>query len=339
MPMAELQIGYDRYSPFKQQNKLLTFIDHSRPHAAAAEIMQGLQATPPQVSPRYLYDALGSHLFTAITELAEYYPTRTERAIFTAHGAAIAASTGKGRTLVDLGAGDCAKAALLIPHWQPAHYVAIDIAAEYLQQSVAAIAQRFPAMEVTAVTQDFFTGLDWPQEIPASQLLFFYPGSSIGNFSPIEARAFLHKLSQICQGSKEGRGDLLIGVDLVKAQATLEAAYDDALGVTACFNLNLLLHLNRLIGADFNVRHFRHRAVFNREASRIEMSLVARTAHSVRWQGGERHFAEGDALLTEHSYKYRKEDFVALLASAGFQSVQCWQDDDQAFMVCHARSD
>ena len=312
---------------------MLNFIDHSGPQASAAEIIQGLEANPPTVSPRYLYDALGSQLFTAITELPEYYPTRTEHAIFAGHGAAIAASIGTGCTLVDLGAGDCAKAAQLIPQLMPSHYVAIDIAADYLRKAAHGIAQRFPAMQVTAIAMDFFEGLDWPEEIDKSRLLFFYPGSSIGNFSPKDAEQFLHKLGQISPSS-----DLLIGVDLVKSTAVLEAAYDDALGVTACFNLNLLLHLNRLIGADFNVRNFQHHAIFNREASRIEMSLVARSNQQVRWNGGERHFAQGDALLTEYSYKYRKEDFQALLQRAGFEFVQCWQDEDNNFMVCHARS-
>lgn len=314
-------------------SKLLNFIDHSGPLASTAEIIQGLEENPPEVSPRYLYDDLGSKLFTAITELPEYYPTRTEHAIFEKHGASIAASTGVGRTLVDLGAGDCAKAAQLMPQLMPAHYVAIDIAADYLRKAADGMAQRFPAMQVTAIAMDFFSGLEWPASVPANQLLFFYPGSSIGNFSPTDAEHFLRKLSQTGQHS-----GLLIGVDLVKSRAVLEAAYDDALGVTACFNLNLLLHLNRLIGADFNVRHFQHRAVFNREQSRIEMSLVARSNQLVRWNGGERYFAEGDALLTEYSYKYRQEDFLALLQRAGFEPVQCWQDEHKHFMVCHAKS-
>ncbi len=317
---------------------MLTFIDHSRHHAAAAEIISGLNANPPVVSPRYLYDALGSHLFTALTELPEYYLTRAEHAIFRQHGADMAASTGLARTLVDLGAGDCAKAAQLIPHLQPQHYVAIDIAAGYVQKAAAALAQRFPDMQVTAVAADFASGLRWPDALQAHRLLFFYPGSSIGNFSPAEARQFIRQLAHICHHSADGQGDLLIGVDLVKSSAQLEAAYDDALGVTACFNLNLLLHLNRLIDADFNVRQFRHRAIFNAEASRIEMSLVARSAQLVRWRGGERYFAKDEALLTEHSHKYQKDDFLVLLKDAGFDAVQCWQDEDQAFLVCHARS-
>ena len=338
---CKIRISFDSWYKFhklrtfqnSKKSKLFNFIDHSGPYAFTAEIIQGLETNPPEVSPRYLYDALGSQLFTAITELPEYYPTRTEHAIFEKYGAAIAASTGIGRTLVDLGAGDCAKAAQLSPQLKPAHYVAIDIAADYLRKAADGIAQRFPAMQVTAIAMDFFSGLEWPASVPASQLLFFYPGSSIGNFSPSDAEHFLRTLSQIGSGS-----DLLIGVDLVKSTAVLEAAYDDALGVTACFNLNLLLHLNRLIGSDFNVRQFRHRAVFNHEQSRIEMSLVARTNQLVRWQGGERYFSDGDALLTEYSYKYRQNDFLALLQRAGFVSVQCWQDDHNNFMVCHAKS-
>ena len=294
--------------------------------------------SPPEVSPRYLYDSLGSRLFTALTALPEYYLTRTEQSIFDVHGAAIAASLGTGRTLVDLGAGDCAKAAQLIPYLLPQQYVAIDIAAEYLNAAATGIAQRYPSMQVTAVAMDFFAAMDWPDTLEKRALSFFYPGSSIGNFSPAAARNFLQSLSGICRHSVEGSGDLLIGVDLVKSPTVLEAAYDDALGVTACFNLNLLLHLNELLGADFDVRGFRHCAVFNTDASRIEMSLVARTAQRVHWRGGERHFEQGEALVTEHSYKYRRQDFLALLREAEFNAVQCWQDADEAFMVCHARA-
>lgn len=223
-----------------------------------------------------------------------------------------------------------------MPHFLPQHYVAIAIAAEYLNTAAVGIGQRFPSMQVTAVVMDFFAALDWPDTPEKRALSFFYPASSIGNFSPVAALNFLQRLSKICRHSVERSGDLLIGVDLVKSPAALKAAYDDALGVTACFNLNLLLHLNELLGADFDVREFRHRAVFNTDTSRIEMSLVARTAQQVHWRGGERHFKQGEALVTEHSYKYRQQNFVVLLRDAGFTAVQCWHDADEAFMACHA---
>jgi dimethylhistidine N-methyltransferase len=302
--------------------------------AILAELNSGLLAMPAATSPKFLYDALGSKLFEAICELPEYYPTRTEAAIFDAHLPAIAASVGRNRTLIDLGAGNCVKAARLFPALQPAQYVPVDISVEFLRDALECLRQRFPQVQMTGVGMDFSREMTLPAEVQREKRLFFYPGSSIGNFTPDEAVAFLARVRNACGGD----GALLIGVDLVKDSRLLEAAYDDAIGVTASFNLNLLRHLNRLLGADFEVRDWRHHAGFNPEHSRIEMHLEARRHVVVRWQGGQRHFREGERIHTESSYKYTRQSFLQLLERAGFGHTQCWSDEREWFLVCHARA-
>ena len=302
------------------------------------ELIAGLSAPHASISPKYLYDPLGSRLFEAICELPEYYPTRTEAAIFDAHASAIAQSIGRGATLIDLGAGNCAKAARLFLVLQPAQYVPIDISVDFMHEAVARLQQQFPQIEMTAIGMDFSATLDLPDAVSRKRRLFFYPGSSIGNFTPQEALRFLKRLRKACEIDGRADGGILIGVDLVKDKATLDAAYDDALGVTACFNLNLLNHLNRLLDADFDVRNWQHRGFFNQESSRIEMHLEARSNQSVRWNGGGRRFERGESIHTENSYKYTQKQFVALLHDAGFGDVQIWTDRQEWFMVCHAQA-
>jgi L-histidine Nalpha-methyltransferase len=307
-----------------------TFIQLHRhdPSASRPELEQGLLADPPSVSPKFLYDPLGSRLFDAITELREYYPTRTEATILQQHAAAMAQMLGTGRTLVDLGAGNCAKAGRLFASLQPERYVAVDISVEFLRQSLACLQREHPQMDMVGVGQDFSSALTLPDEAGAGPRTVFYPGSSIGNFTPEQALAFLRRAREVSQG-----GNLLIGVDLVKPAAILVPAYDDALGVTAAFNLNLLHHVNALLGSDFAIPDWQHVALFNEQASRIEMHLQARRDTLVRWPGGERHFAAGESLHTENSYKYRREDFEALLRDAGFTRCRCWTDAQAWFAV------
>ena len=315
------------------------FIQIHQPDSArlAAEAVHGLLASPARLSPKFLYDALGSRLFDAITELDEYYPTRTEAALFVRHAAGIAqavqAAAGSAATLVDLGAGNCAKAAALFEGLAPAGYVAIDISVDFLRQSVAALQRQYPAVRMTGVGLDFSQHLALPEGLVPGPAVVFYPGSSIGNFSPDEALRLLRQAHALSAG-----GALLIGVDLVKADDVLEAAYDDALGVTAAFNLNLLKHLNRLIGSDFQVRDWRHVAPFNAVHSRVEMHLEARHALSVQWSGGERRFASGESVHTENSYKWTRPDFEALLRDAGWRQVQSFTDEREwyALMVAGA---
>ncbi|PLY39758.1 L-histidine N(alpha)-methyltransferase [Janthinobacterium sp. ROICE36] len=301
--------------------------------ATIVEISNGLLAREAWTSPKYLYDALGSKLFEAICALPEYYPTRTEAAIFARHGAEIAHAVGPGSTLIDLGAGNCAKAASLFPLLHPAQYVAVDISYDFLSESLSRLQQRFPHIEMTGLGLDFSSRLDLPDSVREVRRLFFYPGSSIGNFAPEQATAFLRRL----RANADGDGGLLIGVDLIKDDAILDAAYDDALGVTAAFNLNMLRHVNGLIGADFDVRAWQHHGFFNADERRVEMHLEARSEQVVHWKGGQRRFAKGERIHTEDSYKYTRASFVGLLEQAGFSTVQVWTDPQQWFAVIYAR--
>jgi L-histidine Nalpha-methyltransferase len=300
--------------------------------ATSEELAQGLRLHPAAISPKHFYDALGSRLFDAITELAEYYPTRTERAIMEQHQAGIAQAVGRGRTLVDLGAGNCEKAGRLFAALQPSRYVAVDISVEFLRNALTCLQREHPQMPMLGVGLDFSQALDLPAEVGQELRTLFYPGSSIGNFTPDQALAFLRRARQ---GSPQG--NLLIGVDLVKDPGELQRAYDDALGVTAAFNLNVLLHVNAVLGSDFALADWQHVALFNEQASRIEMHLQARREVSVRWPGAERRFAAGERIHTENSYKYRIETFEALLRSAGYAQVQCFTDAAQRFGVFAAQ--
>jgi dimethylhistidine N-methyltransferase len=312
--------------------KTVQFIEVDRldDGALADEAAAGLAAPAARVAPKFFYDALGSRLFAAITALAEYTPTRSEAAIFAAHGAAIAdaalRATGPAPALVDLGAGDCAKAARLFDALRPRRYVAVDIAAGFLLESLQRLQREHPQLEMAGVALDFSARLQLPPQVAEGPALVFYPGSSIGNFAPDEALRLLRDARAAAAG-----GALLIGVDLVKPAAVLEAAYDDALGVTAAFNLNLLNRLNRLLGADFRVRDWRHVAFFDAPASRIEMHLEARAPLVVRWRGGERRFAAGERIHTENSYKWTPEAFEALLRDAGFGAARHWTDAQHGF--------
>ena len=317
--------------------------DFHRAHAnraVMAELTAGLTAPTATISPKFLYDALGSKLFEAICELPEYYPTRTEAAIFARYGAEMARAIGGGRTLSDLGAGNCAKAAALFPLLHPAQYVAIDISADFLHAAIERLQQRFTHIEMTALGLDFSQSLVLPGEVNLARRLFFYPGSSIGNYTPQQALAYLQRIRAACGGddsAHKGEGGLLIGVDLIKDHALLDAAYDDALGVTAAFNLNMLRHLNLLLDADFNVRQWQHRGFFNPADNCVEMHLEARVPLTVTWRGGNRTFAQGERIHSESSYKYTQQSFASLLERAGFELRHCWTDPQQWFMVCHAR--
>lgn len=299
--------------------------------AVRDELARGLLAPVPGVAPKFFYDPLGSRLFDAITELREYYPTRTEAAILERHGAEVAQVVGTGQTLVDLGAGNCAKAGRLFGVLAPRRYVAVDISVEFLRASLACLQREHPRMDMLGLGLDFSSRLQLPPEAGDGPRTLFYPGSSIGNFTPAEALAFLRQARAASAG-----GHLLIGVDLLKPAALLEAAYDDALGVTAAFNLNLLQHVNSLLGTDFDVRDWQHVALFNPALARIEMHLQARRDLTVRWPGGERHIRAGDRMHTENSYKYRRSDFEVLLRDAGFNRIEGWTDERGWFAVLAA---
>ncbi|HET9700870.1 MAG TPA: L-histidine N(alpha)-methyltransferase [Burkholderiales bacterium] len=300
----------------------------------ADDILRGLSAPDPAIPPRFFYDEQGSRLFAAITALEEYYPTRTEAALLTQHLPDIAdACADTGTVLIDLGAGNCEKAARLFEFLAPEQYVAVDISVEFLRCALGDLQRRYPELALLGVATDFSRGLVLPAQVAATRRLFFYPGSSIGNFTPAEAGEFLAGLRPLM----DERGALLIGVDLIKEAEVLERAYDDALGVTAAFNLNILRHANRLAGTDFRVEDWRHVACFNRGQSRIEMHLEARRALQVRWPGGGRRFAAGERIHTENSCKYTPDSFRALLQSAGYRGIRHWTDERGWFGMFLAR--
>ena len=297
------------------------------------DITRGLNQRPASISPKYFYDQHGSRLFEEITRLPEYYPTRTETALMQQHAADIARAVGVGRTLVELGAGNCQKARTLCRLVQPACFVGVDISADFLQAAVQGLRDDFPGLDARAVGGDMTQGVALPDDIPRTGRLVFYPGSSIGNFDPPHALDLLAHMRELIDDD----GGLLIGIDLPKDVTVLEAAYDDAAGVTAEFNRNVLRHVNRLIGSDFDVAQWQHRAFFNTEESRIEMHLEAMADSQVRWPGGQRVFEQGERIHTENSYKYPLPVFTDMLARAGFAQAQAWTDERGWFAVVHAR--
>jgi dimethylhistidine N-methyltransferase len=304
-----------------------------RIHPATEEIVQGLLRPRPEIAPKYFYDSVGSALFEEITCTPEYYPTRTEQGIMAAYGGDIAKAVGIGTTVIELGAGSCEKARGLCELIQPTHFVAVDISSEFLHEAAAQLRLALATVDVRAVAADLTADFAMPSDLPLQRRLVFYPGSSIGNFDPAQALDLLSRM----RGMMEDDGALLIGVDLLKDVAVLDAAYNDAAGVTAAFNLNALSHINRLIGSDFDLTQWRHCAFFNAIESRIEMHLEATVDNVVRWPGGERCFVNGERIHTENSYKYRAEDFAQLLKLAGFPRSQVWSDSRNWFALFLAR--
>lgn len=302
----------------------------ARPLSPAQEMAQGLLRQPARIAPKFFYDDQGAALFDAITQLPEYYLTRTERAVAQAHGPAIAEAIGPVATVVEPGAGNCEKALWLCQRLRPRCFVGVDIAAAHLEAGVARLQAALPGLQACAVAGDITAGLALDAEVPGPRLVF-YPGSSIGNFDPHEALALLQSLRRLGEG-------LLIGIDLPKAVAPLEAAYDDKAGVTAAFNRNVLSHVNRVLGSDFVPAQWQHRAFFNAQASRIEMHLEALAPQQVHWPGGARAFARGERIHTENSYKYPLPVFTALLGQAGYRHHQAWTDERGWYALVYARA-
>jgi L-histidine Nalpha-methyltransferase len=307
--------------------RLPTFLDLSSASTLdeRASVTAGLLQPQAMVAPKYFYDRVGSALFTAITTLPEYYPTRCEAEVFAAHTGAVAdalhAHMPAGFALVDLGAGDGAKASRWFDALRPTHYVAVDISAAYLQRALLSLQLQFPALPMTGVALDFSQALALPEALVSKPSLMFYPGSSISNFDPPDALRLLREMHALSHG-----GALLIGADLMKPVPVLQAAYDDELGVTAAFNLNLLRHLNGLIGSDFALSQWQHEARVNEEARRVEMHLRAREDLTVHWADGQRAFAAGQTLHTENSYKWDAANFEAVLRDAGWRHTKRYTD-------------
>ena len=301
-----------------------------------ADVWDGLAAKPKVLSAKYFYDAAGSALFEQITALPEYYPTRTELRILDGRGPDIAALLPKGAALVEFGSGSTAKLRRLLRHLPDlSAYIPVDVSGAFLTEQAETLRADLPDLTVEPVVADFTRPFTLPDGVRDRTLAGFFPGSTIGNFEPGEAARLLDVFGRIL-----GPGaTLAIGVDLVKDRAVLEAAYDDAAGVTAAFNLNLLRRIQRDLEADIDVESFRHRAFFNAEASRIEMHLVSRRAQTLRVAGRGFAFEEGESIHTENSYKYTLDGFRALAARAGWSPVEAWTDSDGLFSVHGLRRD
>jgi dimethylhistidine N-methyltransferase len=293
-------------------------------------VLSGLALPQKSIAPKYFYDATGARLFEAICETPEYYPTRTEIAILSDNAAEIAQLVGPRAQIVEYGSGNARKVRLLLDALSdPVAYMPVDISGEHLHAEAEQLARDYPAVEITAVVADITRPfpLPAPRRLPRSVLGLFM-GSSIGNFTPEEARAFLAGAARLLRGGK-----LLIGVDLKKDEAILNAAYNDAAGVTAAFNLNLLDHINRELGADFDRNAFAHRAFYNAKLGRIEMHLVSQRAQQVHVGGQAFSFAAGETIHTENSYKYTIDEFRTLASRNGWTPVKVWTDPKSLFSV------
>lgn len=293
------------------------------------ELVQGLRQRPRRISPKFFYDQHGSELFDAICEQPEYYPTRTEVAILQAHADDIAARIGSRCLLVELGSGASKKVRLLLSALKPEGYMGVDISREFLLDSTRRLAADYPWLEVHATCADFSQRLELPDSCRGRRKVAFFPGSSIGNFEPVAAVRFLDQLA----GMLGSGGLLLIGVDLKKSPAILEAAYNDAAGVTEAFNRNLLVRMQRELGADLDVDGFAHHAYYNEAAGRVEMHLVSRGRQRIGLNGQVFELADGESIHTESSYKYQPDEFAALAARGGFSRRALWTDPQQRFSV------
>jgi dimethylhistidine N-methyltransferase len=299
----------------------------------AEDAREGLTATQKTLKPKYFYDALGSLLFEAICHLPEYYLTRAETEIFERCAAEIVARLPAPITVVELGSGSSVKTRLLIEailaRQSELCYQPIDISETILEQSAKQLLEDYPGLRITAHAADYTRGVSSIARKDGERVLALFLGSNIGNYTPDEARELLGQM----RGALRTGDGLLLGADLKKSRDALEAAYDDALGVTAAFNLNLLLRINRELDADFDIRRFKHRAIFNEERSRVEMHLVslARQTVNIRGPGLAVEFQKDETIHTENSYKYDLEMLAALAEASGFRPTRAWLDSSDRF--------
>ncbi len=298
--------------------------------AFAADVLEGLAATPKRLPAKYFYDEAGSRLFERITELPEYYPTRTELRILESSAESIAGLADPGAALIEFGSGSTAKARLLLRHMVSVRaYVPVDISAEFVNGEAARLQADFPALRVLPVAADFTGAFELPAAVKAGPRLGFFPGSTIGNLEPHEVTGFLRRAKRALGQAAA----FVVGVDLVKDPEVLYAAYNDSQGVTAQFNRNLLVRINRELGADFDVSAFEHHAFYHRELRRIEMHLASLRRQKVRILGKCFEFRAGETIHTENSYKYTIESFAALARGAGWSIGAVWTDPDRYFSV------
>ena len=297
--------------------------------AFAGDVIEGLAQQPKMLLPKYFYDEAGSHLFEQITRLPEYYPTRVELGLLRDRAAEFAAIIPKNAALIEFGAGAATKARLLFEPCAIAAYVPVDISGDFLNAQARELRAELPHLAVHPVTADITTAFPLPAAVKGMPKVGFFPGSTLGNFDPPDAQAFLESARGIL-----GAGALmLIGIDLEKDEDILHAAYNDAAGVTARFNLNVLTRINRELGGDFDLSAFTHRAIYNRDLHRIEMHLISTKAQTVRLFGNSFDFRAGESIHTESSYKYSIARFSSLAQSAGWTVQKSWTDAQQMFSV------
>ena len=297
------------------------------------DVIAGLSLPQKALPPKYFYDAQGSRLFEAICRLREYYPTRAELALTRAHVGAIARFAGTrispAVTLIEYGSGESMKSRLLIEAMRPSAYIPVDISEDALRNAAAKLRRRFPRLDIRAVHGDFSQPLKIPMAQGHGRRVVYFPGSTIGNLTPEEAQVFL----RMTRGQVGPRGAMLVGVDLKKDANVLHAAYNDARGVTAAFNLNLLARINRELRGDFNLHRFRHYAFYNTALGRIEMHLVSLVPQTVNVGNYRFAFEAGESIHTENSYKYSIDGFRALAGSAGFRGEKVWLDPKGLFSL------
>ena len=293
------------------------------------DVLEGLARPQKALPPKYFYDAAGSQLFEKICRLREYYPTRIELGITRRHLKDIARFTGKRCALLEYGSGESLKTRLLLQALEPSVYMPVDISADALRAAVKRLEREFPKLGIVAISADFSHPLSIPAYRGTARRVVYFPGSTIGNLRRDEAEAFL----RMTRGQVGANGAMLVGVDLKKDPNVLHAAYNDAKGVTAAFNLNLLARINRELGGDFDLRRFAHYAFYNPMAGRIEMHLVAREAQAVNIGDYRFSFYRGESIHTENSYKYSVPEFEALARNAGFKLARFWTDARRWFGV------
>jgi len=293
------------------------------------DVLEGLSRRQKQIPAKYFYDEAGARLFETICELPEYYVTRTETAMMKAYARQMASALGERCALIEYGSGASTKTRFLIEAAKPVLYMPIDISREALVNAAQALLRDYPWLTVWAVHADYSLACELPHLPWVNRPVVYFPGSTIGNFTPEEALAFLQDARTVAGRS----GAMLIGVDLKKSKPILDRAYDDVQGVTAAFNLNLLKRINRELQADFDLERFRHLAFYNEAESRVEMHLVSRTNQRVTVAARSFEFREGETIHTENSYKYSVPELRALAAKAVFQPVQCCTDDAGLFSI------
>lgn len=295
-----------------------------------AELLAGLARPQKSISPKYFYDAAGSALFERICHLPEYYPTRTELGILRAHAHDMAAHMGPHAEVVEFGAGSLHKVRLLLDAMdRPRRYIPIDISGDHLHAAAHSLRQAYPTLDVQPHIADFTQDLSLPPHAPGQgRRVGFFPGSTLGNFDPCEALRFLRQCARVLAG-----GALILGADLVKSPDVLHAAYNDAQGVTAAFNRNVLARANRELGADFHLHQFAHSAFYNAAHQRIEMHLMSTCAQTVHLGGSVFTFAEGETLHTENSYKFTVDGLHQMACQAGLTPGPTWTDPERQFCL------